>query len=193
MAWYIALGVLGALAALSPWGLGTKADPFTSAPAGIKPEWYFLFMFQTLKLIPAKLWFVEGEVLLPRYSNDRAPRLPGCHAGRRQGVPAGEESDRLRQVLERLQGRDRLARDGDRRCTAFPRAGLLARHQVPLPARSVSPARRRRPVPGAGEARPGTRARPPLGVVARGLAGPRQKGQQRRTREGPRVGGITSR
>ena len=63
MAWYIALGVLGALAALSPWGLGTKADPFAPAPAGIKPEWYFLFMFQTLKLIPAKVGFIDGEVL----------------------------------------------------------------------------------------------------------------------------------
>ncbi len=63
MAWYIALGALGVLAALSPWGLGTKADPFASAPAGIKPEWYFLFMFQTLKLIPAKVWFVDGELL----------------------------------------------------------------------------------------------------------------------------------
>ena len=63
MAWYIALGVLGALAALSPWGLGTKADPFASAPAGIKPEWYFLFMFQTLKLIPAKIGPIDGELL----------------------------------------------------------------------------------------------------------------------------------
>src|SRR5574340_691101 len=63
MAWYIALATLGALAALSPWGLGAKADPFAPAPAGIKPEWYFLFMFQTLKLIPAKLWFVDGEVV----------------------------------------------------------------------------------------------------------------------------------
>jgi quinol-cytochrome oxidoreductase complex cytochrome b subunit len=63
MAWYIALGVLGALAALSPWGLGTKADPFAPAPAGIKPEWYFLFMFQTLKLIPAKIGPLDGEVL----------------------------------------------------------------------------------------------------------------------------------
>jgi cytochrome b6 len=63
MAWYIALGVLGALAALSPWGLGTKADPFAPAPAGIKPEWYFLFMFQTLKLIPAKIWRLDGEVI----------------------------------------------------------------------------------------------------------------------------------
>jgi len=63
MAWYVALGMLGALAALFPWNLGVKADPFSSAPAGIKPEWYFLFMFQTLKLIPAKVGFVDGEVL----------------------------------------------------------------------------------------------------------------------------------
>jgi cytochrome b6 len=63
MAWYIALGVLGALAAILPWGLGTKADPFAPAPAGIRPEWYFMFMFQTLKKIPAKLWFVDGEVV----------------------------------------------------------------------------------------------------------------------------------
>jgi cytochrome b6 len=63
MAWYTALGVLGALAAIFPWNLGAKADPFAPAPAGIKPEWYFLFMFQTLKLIPPKVWFVDGEVL----------------------------------------------------------------------------------------------------------------------------------
>jgi cytochrome b6 len=63
MAWYVALGVLGALAAVFPWNLGIKADPFVSAPAGIKPEWYFLFMFQTLKLIPPKVWFMDGEIL----------------------------------------------------------------------------------------------------------------------------------
>ena len=63
MAWYVALGVLGALAAIFPWNLGVKADPFAPAPAGIKPEWYFLFMFQTLKLIPPKVWFIDGEVL----------------------------------------------------------------------------------------------------------------------------------
>jgi cytochrome b6 len=63
MAWYVALGVLGALAAIFPWDLGVKADPFVAAPAGIKPEWYFLFMFQTLKLIPSKVWFIDGEVL----------------------------------------------------------------------------------------------------------------------------------
>ena len=44
-------------------GLGEKADPFAPAPAGIKPEWYFLFMFQTLKLIPAKILSFDGEVI----------------------------------------------------------------------------------------------------------------------------------
>jgi cytochrome b6 len=63
MAWYVALGVLGVLAALFPWGLGTKADPFAPAPAGIKPEWYFLFAFQSLKLIPARVAHMDGEVL----------------------------------------------------------------------------------------------------------------------------------
>jgi quinol-cytochrome oxidoreductase complex cytochrome b subunit len=63
MAWYIALAALGVLAALFPWGLGTKADAFAPAPAGIRPEWYFLFMFQTLKFIPSKIWFVPGETL----------------------------------------------------------------------------------------------------------------------------------
>ena len=61
--WYAALGVLGALAAIFPWELGTKADPFAPAPAGIHPEWYFLFMFQTLKYLPAKVFFLDGELL----------------------------------------------------------------------------------------------------------------------------------
>ena len=63
IAWYAMLGVLGVLASLFPWELGVKADPFAPAPAGIKPEWYFLFMFQTLKLIPAKIAFLDGEVI----------------------------------------------------------------------------------------------------------------------------------
>jgi cytochrome b6 len=50
--WTVALGVLAALAALFPWELGAKADPFAPAPADIKPEWYFMFMFQALKAAP---------------------------------------------------------------------------------------------------------------------------------------------
>jgi len=63
MGWYGALGVLGALAAIFPWELGTKANPFASAPAGIHPEWYFLFMFQTLKYLPSKVFFIDGELV----------------------------------------------------------------------------------------------------------------------------------
>lgn len=63
MAWYVALGVLGALAAWLPWELGTKADPFGAAPAGIRPEWYFMFMFQSLKLIPSKVFHIDGELI----------------------------------------------------------------------------------------------------------------------------------
>jgi cytochrome b6 len=61
--WVLAIGALAALAALFPWELGEKADAFASAPAGIRPEWYFLFMFQTLKLIPPKILSFDGEVL----------------------------------------------------------------------------------------------------------------------------------
>jgi len=61
--WLIVLNLLAILAVFFPWELGRKADPFAPAPAGIRPEWYFLFMFQTLKFIPAKLLFLDGEVL----------------------------------------------------------------------------------------------------------------------------------
>jgi cytochrome b6 len=55
--WTLALALLAALAALFPWELGEKADPFAPAYRDIRPEWYFMFMFQTLKLVPG------GEVL----------------------------------------------------------------------------------------------------------------------------------
>jgi cytochrome b6 len=61
--WLSALAVLAALAAFLPAELGKKADPFAPAPIGIKPEWYFMFMFQTLKFIPAKVWIIDGELL----------------------------------------------------------------------------------------------------------------------------------
>jgi cytochrome b6 len=50
--WIFALGVLAALAAMLPWELGEKADAFAPAYANIRPEWYYVFMFQTLKLVP---------------------------------------------------------------------------------------------------------------------------------------------
>jgi cytochrome b6 len=63
LGWVVALGILAALAALFPWELGVEADPFAPAPAGIKPEWFFVFMYQALKYIPAMVLGFEGEVL----------------------------------------------------------------------------------------------------------------------------------
>ncbi|HEV8663183.1 MAG TPA: cytochrome b N-terminal domain-containing protein [Candidatus Methylomirabilis sp.] len=61
--WLSALAALAALAAYLPAELGQKADPFASAPVGIKPEWYFMFMFQTLKYLPARILGIEGEIV----------------------------------------------------------------------------------------------------------------------------------
>jgi len=61
--WLLAVGLLAALSAFFPWELGKKADPFASAPSGIRPEWYFLWMFQALKYLPAKIAGLPGETL----------------------------------------------------------------------------------------------------------------------------------
>ena len=59
-----ALGVLAAIAALFPWELGEKADPFAPAYKDIRPEWYFMFMFETLKLVPGgEIAGVEYEAI----------------------------------------------------------------------------------------------------------------------------------
>lgn len=60
--WLLILNLLATLVVLSPWGLGPEADPFAPAPLGIKPEWYFLAMFQFLKVIPPQLGPIEGEM-----------------------------------------------------------------------------------------------------------------------------------
>jgi len=61
--WLGVLGVLLVLCTFAPWELGTKADAFASAPAGIRPEWYFTFVSQSLKYLPANILGVEGEVV----------------------------------------------------------------------------------------------------------------------------------
>ncbi|HEY6051673.1 MAG TPA: cytochrome bc complex cytochrome b subunit, partial [Thermoanaerobaculia bacterium] len=61
--WLAAIGVLAALAAFFPWELGVKADPFAPAPAGIRPEWFFLWTFQGLKYLPATVLGIPGETL----------------------------------------------------------------------------------------------------------------------------------
>ena len=61
--WLIIINVLSILAVFFPWELGSKANELAPAPAGIKPEWYFLFMFQALKFLPPKVFVIDGEVL----------------------------------------------------------------------------------------------------------------------------------
>jgi quinol-cytochrome oxidoreductase complex cytochrome b subunit len=48
---YILLAVIIVLASLLPVGLEEPADPF-STPEHIKPEWYFLWIYQFIKVPP---------------------------------------------------------------------------------------------------------------------------------------------
>jgi cytochrome b6 len=62
--WILALGVLVAISALFPWELGEKANPFAPAYKDIRPEWYFMFMFETLKLVPGgEIFGIEYEAI----------------------------------------------------------------------------------------------------------------------------------
>lgn len=61
MGWMAVLNLLAILVALFPWGIGAEAQPFKPAPAGIKPEWYFLFLFQFFKVLPGHIGPMEGE------------------------------------------------------------------------------------------------------------------------------------
>jgi cytochrome b6 len=58
----VVLGIVVTLSVLLPKGIGNKADPLAPAPAGIRPEWFFVFLFQTLKYIPSKILFIDGEL-----------------------------------------------------------------------------------------------------------------------------------
>lgn len=60
--WLLVMNFLGLLAVMFPWELGKEADPLAPAPIGIKPEWYFLPMFQILKLFPAEVGPIAGEL-----------------------------------------------------------------------------------------------------------------------------------
>jgi cytochrome b6 len=63
LGWTLILVLIGVLCVFLPWEIGKKADPFGATPLGIKPEWYFTFMFTTLKLLPSHVIFIEGEKL----------------------------------------------------------------------------------------------------------------------------------
>lgn len=65
---YVALGVLilflvvGILGLLSPVGLQDPADPLNT-PLHVKPEWYFLALYQLLKYIPPSVLGIDGTII----------------------------------------------------------------------------------------------------------------------------------
>jgi cytochrome b6 len=61
--WLVLFGALITVAVFLPPSLGKAADLMAPAPKGIKPEWYFLFLFQTLKLFPGKILFINGDTI----------------------------------------------------------------------------------------------------------------------------------
>lgn len=63
LVWVVLLGGVAALATLVPLELGEKADPLAPAPPGLKPEWYFVFMYQALRMLPARVLWFEGEMV----------------------------------------------------------------------------------------------------------------------------------
>lgn len=72
------LALLLALVLLVPEHVSEPADPFTT-PEHIKPEWYFLAAYQTLKVVPSEVAGLVvqglaffGLIMLPFL--DRAPR-----------------------------------------------------------------------------------------------------------------------
>ncbi|MCJ7709707.1 MAG: cytochrome bc complex cytochrome b subunit [Chloroflexi bacterium] len=54
MAWYVLLAILVVLASVFPSGLEEQANPLQT-PAHTKPEWYYLGVYQLLKVIPIKV------------------------------------------------------------------------------------------------------------------------------------------
>lgn len=53
--------VIGVLGMLFPVGLQPPADPLNT-PLHVKPEWYFLALYQILKFVPSSVLGIEGPM-----------------------------------------------------------------------------------------------------------------------------------
>ncbi|MFH2040532.1 MAG: hypothetical protein ABIJ65_13960 [Chloroflexota bacterium] len=64
---YVVIGILvlvvifGVLGMLFPVGLQAPADPLDT-PMHVKPEWYFLALYQILKFVPPQILGIEGPI-----------------------------------------------------------------------------------------------------------------------------------
>jgi quinol-cytochrome oxidoreductase complex cytochrome b subunit len=78
IAWYVMLAILIVLTSLFPAGLEEPADPLHT-PEHAKPEWYFLFLYQGLKIVPRIVGvlapMVGALVLLVLPFIDRNPHI----------------------------------------------------------------------------------------------------------------------
>jgi cytochrome b6-f complex subunit 4 len=65
---YVVLGILvvvliiAIVAMVKPVGVGEPADPLNT-PLHVKPEWYFLSLYQILKKIPPMVIGIQGKVI----------------------------------------------------------------------------------------------------------------------------------
>jgi len=65
---YVVLGILvvvliiAFVAMIKPVGVGEPADPLNT-PLHVKPEWYFLALYQILKKIPPMVLGIQGKVI----------------------------------------------------------------------------------------------------------------------------------
>jgi cytochrome b6 len=64
IAWTIAIIALFCIVLIFPVQLQLKADPLVSAPLGIRPEWYFLPLYQTLRMLPSTILGMNSEVVV---------------------------------------------------------------------------------------------------------------------------------
>ncbi len=64
MAWFFGIAVLFTMVMLVPVGLGPKADILASPPPGIHPEWYFLPLYQAIRLLPGSIGGIHTEAIL---------------------------------------------------------------------------------------------------------------------------------
>jgi quinol-cytochrome oxidoreductase complex cytochrome b subunit len=63
MIFFLFLGVIGGIALLWPADLAERANVLATPP-GIKPEWYFLGLFQLIKVIPELVALIAVGILV---------------------------------------------------------------------------------------------------------------------------------
>jgi quinol-cytochrome oxidoreductase complex cytochrome b subunit len=54
--------IIGIVGMINPVGTGEPADPLNT-PLHVKPEWYFLALYQILKKIPPMFLGIEGKIV----------------------------------------------------------------------------------------------------------------------------------